>query len=153
MDKYEANPGHLVSLSGNTISRRMMLAGIAGVLLAGNALPLFSNEALAAADHRGSSAGVTTWSANRLDIFGVGTDNAMYHKAWTGSAWYPSVSGWENLGGVFNSPPRVVSWSPNRLDIFGLGTDNAMYHKAWSGSSWYPSASGWENLGGVFNLF
>jgi hypothetical protein len=27
------------------------------------------------------------WGANRLDIFGLGTDNQMNHKAWNGSAW------------------------------------------------------------------
>jgi len=83
----------------------------------------------------------------------LGTDNSMYHKAWTGSQWYPSAGGWEGLGGTFNGPPRVVAWDANRLDIFGLGTDNSMYHKAWTGSQWYPSAGGWESLGGVFNLF
>jgi dihydrolipoamide dehydrogenase len=27
-------------------------------------------------------------------------DNAMYHKWWDGSAWGPSVTGWEYMGGV-----------------------------------------------------
>ncbi|RSM61647.1 hypothetical protein DMB66_24335 [Actinoplanes sp. ATCC 53533] len=44
---------------------------------------------------------VTSWGANRLDIFGLGTDRAMYHKAWTGNAWAPSPLDWERLGGVF----------------------------------------------------
>jgi hypothetical protein len=93
---------------------------------------------------------VVAWGANRLDIFGLGTDHAMYHKAWNGSAWLPSQSGWDGLGGIFTSPPAVASWSANRLDIFGLGTDSAMYHKAWNGSAWLPSQSGWEGLGGIF---
>src|SRR6266566_3458099 len=97
------------------------------------------------------STGVASWGQNRLDIFGLGTDNGMYHKAWTGSQWSPSPRDWEPLGGVFNSPPGVVTWSPNRLDIFGLGTDNGMYHKAWTGSQWSPSPRDWEPLGGVFN--
>ena len=42
-----------------------------------------------------------SWGSDRLDIFGIGTDKKMYHKAWTGTAWYPSVTGWENLGGKF----------------------------------------------------
>lgn len=41
---------------------------------------------------------VITWSDNRLDIFGLGTDNQMFHKAWTGSSW---TSEWEGLGGFF----------------------------------------------------
>lgn len=40
---------------------------------------------------------------NRLDIFGLGTDNAMYHKAFDGR-WRPSQTDWEGLGGAFNSP-------------------------------------------------
>ncbi len=44
------------------------------------------------------------WGANRLDIFALGTDNSMYHKAWDGSAWQPSMTNWEALGGTFNTP-------------------------------------------------
>ena len=87
---------------------------------------------------------VVSWGPDRLDICGLGTDRSMYHKAWMGSAWQAN---WENLGGVFTSPPTVVAWGPDRLDIFGLGTDHAMYHKAWMGSAWQAN---WENLGGVF---
>ena len=47
---------------------------------------------------------VVAWAQNRLDIFGLGTDNAMYHKAWDGGNWRPSVTGWEGLGGVFTRP-------------------------------------------------
>ena len=93
---------------------------------------------------------VASWSANRLDIFGLGTDHAMYHKFWDGSHWGPTPTTWEPLGGVFTSPPAVVAWGPNRLDIFGLGTDNQMYHKFWDGSHWGPTPTTWEPLGGVF---
>ncbi|MGO9234323.1 MAG: hypothetical protein ACLP4V_09685 [Methylocella sp.] len=87
------------------------------------------------------------WGANRLDIFALGTDNSMYHKSWDGSAWQPSMTNWDALGGTFNSPPAAVSWGANRLDIFALGTDNSMYHKAWDGRAWAPL----EALGGTFN--
>ena len=93
------------------------------------------------------SISAVAWGTNRLDVFGLGTDNSMYHKAWDGNAW---ESDWENLGGVFNSPPSAVAWGTNRLDVFGLGTDNSMYHKAWDGNAW---ESDWGNLGGVFNVF
>ena len=42
------------------------------------------------------------WGPNRLDLFGLGTDDAMYHKAWLGNSWQPQ---WEGLGGKFNIPP------------------------------------------------
>ena len=90
------------------------------------------------------------WGTNRIDIFGLGTDNQMYHKAWGGNAWSPSQTGWEALGGAFASPPSVASWGPGRLDILGVGTDAQMYHKAWDGSAWQPSPAGWEALGGAF---
>ena len=87
---------------------------------------------------------------DRYDLFGIDPGHAMYHKAWTGSAFDPPGSGWDDLGGTFASPPAVASWGANRLDIFGLGPGGAMFHKAWTVSEWYPSAAGWEDLGGTF---
>ena len=89
---------------------------------------------------------------NRLDIFCIGLDKAMYHKWWDGSAWRPSLTDWDNLGGAFpfTSPPAAVSGGANRLDIFALGLDKAMYHKWWDGRAWLPSKTDWEPLGGVF---
>ena len=37
---------------------------------------------------------------NRLDVFAIGTDSALYHKWWDGNAWGPSVTGWEAMGGI-----------------------------------------------------
>src|ERR687897_3301239 len=34
---------------------------------------------------------VTSWGANRLDVFAVGTSTAMVHKAWDGQTWQPSA--------------------------------------------------------------
>lgn len=84
---------------------------------------------------------VSSWGTNRLDVFVRGTDNAMWHKWWDGSAW----RGWERLGGVLTSGPGAVSWGPNRIDVFARGTDNALWHRWWDGSAW----RGWESLGGV----
>jgi hypothetical protein len=41
-----------------------------------------------------SSPTVASWGPNRLDLFGLGTDNSMYHLDWDGTSWGPSV-GWE----------------------------------------------------------
>ncbi|KAH7122343.1 hypothetical protein B0J11DRAFT_463994 [Dendryphion nanum] len=92
---------------------------------------------------------VVSWGAGRIDIFGLGTNNQMLHKAWDGS-WHPSQTSWEALGGIFTSPPAVVSCGAGRIDIFALGTDNQMFHKAWDGSYWLPSQTEWEALGGIF---
>ncbi len=100
---------------------------------------------------------VASSGPNRLDIFGLGTDNRMYHK-WYNGSWGPSHSGWEPHGappgGVFNSLPAVVSTGPNLLDIFCVGTANQMYHQ-WYNGSWGPSQTSWEPHGappgGPFN--
>jgi hypothetical protein len=92
---------------------------------------------------------VPSWGANRLDVFVLGTDRAMYHKWWDGSAWGPSVTGYEGQGGICQSAPEVATWGPDRLDAFVLGTDRAVYHKWWNGSAWGPSLTGYEYMGGV----
>ena len=96
-----------------------------------------------------SSSPVVAWGANRLDVFVIGTDRALYHKWWNGSAWGPSLTGYEAMGGVCTSSPQVVAWGPNRLDVFVTGTDSALYHKWWNGSAWGPSLTGYEAMGGV----
>jgi hypothetical protein len=84
------------------------------------------------------SVSAVSWSENRLDLFVRGTDNAVYHKAWDGANWYPSLTDWEPLGGQIIGSVSAVSWSENRLDLFVRGTDNAVYHKTWDGANWYP---------------
>ncbi len=96
---------------------------------------------------------VVSWGSDRLDVFVLGTDSALYHKWWDGSAWGPSVTGYEYLGGVCTDEPRVVSWGTNRLDVFVTGTDKQLYHKWWDGSNWGPSVTGYEPLGGVISDF
>lgn len=56
---------------------------------------------------------VTSWAADRLDYFRLGTDSACYHESWNGQAW----STYESLGGIFSGPLAFESWRPNRLDI------------------------------------
>ena len=100
---------------------------------------------------RQSSGPVVAWGANRLDVFVLGTDRQLYHKWWNGSAWGPSLTGYEAMGGVCTSVPQAVAWGANRLDVFVLGTDRQLYHKWWNGSAWGPSLTGWEAMGGVIN--
>ncbi|MDP1582507.1 MAG: M20/M25/M40 family metallo-hydrolase, partial [Bradyrhizobium sp.] len=42
---------------------------------------------------RSSSSPVVSWGANRIDAFVLGSDRALYHKWWNGSAWGPSLTG------------------------------------------------------------
>jgi hypothetical protein len=86
----------------------------------------------------GSPAAVS-WSANRVDVFARGADNALWHTWWTGRRWEP----WQSLGGVLLSDPAVSSWAPGRLDVFVIGEQHVMYHITWNGT-W----SGFGSLGG-----
>jgi hypothetical protein len=87
--------------------------------------------------------------ADRLEVFGLGTDYALYHKSYnvqadaTGQHWTPT---WENLGGNFTSTPVAVSPTNDQVDLFGLGLDQGMVHGTRTGTAW----SGWEELGGCF---
>jgi hypothetical protein len=47
---------------------------------------------------------VVSWGPGRIDVFVVGADSAMHHKAWDGTAWQPSGTGYEDLGGTVVSP-------------------------------------------------
>ena len=89
----------------------------------------------------------------RIDIFGIGTDNALWHKAWDGT-WSPSLTGWNKHYGSFGSAPAAASWGSNRLDVFGLApAGQGMSHQAWNGSAWSPEISSGDSLGGGFKTF
>lgn len=84
----------------------------------------------------------------RLDLFGLGLDYAMYHKMFWGSFDQDDLSGWQNLGGVFTSAPAAINWAGSRVDVFGVGMDHAMYTKTRvSGDAW---SGNWLRLGGTF---
>lgn len=93
---------------------------------------------------------VSSWSAGRLDLLGVGAGEQVYQKSFDQQRWWPDPAGWQPLGGSFAGPPRALCWSPGRLDIVGIGSDGAMLHKTWDGQRWLPSPSGWQPLGGRF---
>jgi Repeat of unknown function (DUF346) len=86
---------------------------------------------------------VVSWGPERMDIFGVGSDGQMYHKAWDSGSWSPSETDWEALGtptpdDTFNNKiaAAATSIAANELNVFALsaagpGFFNQMYHKAW----------------------
>lgn len=95
-----------------------------------------------------SALSVTTWAGGRVDVFGVGTNGALYHKGGVGDGWYQDA--WDNL-----ASPRLpltgvsaASWGQGRVDVFGVGTNAATYHK-WGTppTAWQQPA--WENLNGA----
>jgi Glycosyl hydrolases family 18/Repeat of unknown function (DUF346) len=89
-----------------------------------------------------SGPGVSSWSANREDLFARGTDAQLWHNWQDSRGWHV----WEPLGGVLaaGTGPAAVSWAANRIDVFVKGIDGQSWHKWWDGQ-W----SGWEPLGGA----
>jgi hypothetical protein len=84
---------------------------------------------------------------HRLDVFGIGPEDALYHWVYDASA--PFGTRWssvEVLGVGFSSTPAAVAVGDNRIDLFALGGDRGMLHIAWNGTNW----SSWESLGGGF---
>ncbi|KAJ6440052.1 CFEM domain-containing protein [Purpureocillium lavendulum] len=82
-----------------------------------------------------------SWGAHRIDLFGLGADNACWHQWWNVHKW----GGWESLGGRFIGDIASVSYANHRIDVFGRGMDNHIHHNSWNGIRW----SGWESLGGA----
>ncbi|HWX84250.1 MAG TPA: peptidoglycan DD-metalloendopeptidase family protein [Xanthobacteraceae bacterium] len=84
---------------------------------------------------------VSSWAANRLDVFAAAADGKLNHKWWDGAKWHD----WQTLGGTFQGGPAAVSRQSNRIDVFVQGNDNHLGHRWWDGSAW----QGWEDLGGA----
>ena len=81
----------------------------------------------------------------RLEVFGVGTDNALWHdwQITPNGGW----SGWNSLGGIVTSMPDAARNADGRLEVVARGSDNALWHR-WQtspGGGW----SGWYSLGGI----
>lgn len=126
------------------LSQRQGLANVNTLIYPGDAMPADQREWSKWRSLGGElifGPAVCSWAPSRLDVFGVGTDRALYHKYWNGLRW----SEWEWLGGELTAKPAAVSWGLYRIDVFGRGTDNSLYHKWWDGSRWHA----WEGLGGT----
>lgn len=90
-----------------------------------------------------SDADIASGAAGRLDVFARGTDNAIWHRTWSGTSWLA----WESLGGNLTSGPSAVSSSATRIDMFARGADMALWHRWWDGTTWHA----WESLGGTLS--
>ena len=91
-----------------------------------------------------SNLACASWSSERVDCFGRGTDMHLHHKYWTASGGW---SEWADRSGHLTSAPAVVARADQKLDIFARGKDFGLWHKAWNGSAW----TGWQGLGGELN--
>jgi Uncharacterized protein conserved in bacteria (DUF2334) len=89
-----------------------------------------------------ASPAAVSWADGRIDLFGRGTDNALWHRSYNNSAW----SDWESLGGQLaaTTGPAVSSQAAGQLDVFVIGTDQALWHRSYASGTW----STWESLSG-----
>lgn len=65
-----------------------------------------------------SDPAVVSEEPNRVDVFILGTDGALYQKWRAGGEW-ALLS------------PTTSTWGPKRVDVFCVGLDKALYHKWW----------------------
>ncbi|MDQ6700898.1 MAG: hypothetical protein M3Z36_12030, partial [Acidobacteriota bacterium] len=79
-----------------------------------------------------------SWGPDRLDVFAIFRDGALWHKWWDGQIWneWESLGGSSSTGGTFIGSPSAVSWSKDRLDVFAVGGDGLVYHFWWSAQTW-----------------
>jgi hypothetical protein len=81
-----------------------------------------------------------SWGPDRIDLFWVDAQGALWHRAWNHSGWSEP----ESLGGTLVSPPAVTSWAANELEVFAVFPDGQLWDRYWDGQAWHD----WETLGG-----
>lgn len=96
--------------------------------------------------------GVSTFKNedDRLEIFAIGPDSAIYHKYQVSPNNNSDWSRWVSLGGNFVSGPAVTKDSAGRLQIFSRGSDRAYWVRQQRKTSTSEDMSDWMALGGNF---
>jgi hypothetical protein len=88
---------------------------------------------------------MVVFGGNRLALFAVDTAGRAWVKHWDGTSWYPSLTGWIDLGwGGLAGRVHAASWGPDSYTVFGVGRDGRLKAKGWNGSS----QTTWIDLGG-----
>jgi len=75
-----------------------------------------------------------------MDVFGVGSDHALWHRALVDGGWHA----WESLGGQLTSSIEAIGRG-SLIDVFAVGADSALQTRHWDGAAW----SAWTSLGGT----
>jgi hypothetical protein len=83
-----------------------------------------------------------SWGGGRIDLFWVGDDGGLWHRAWSAGSWLPD----ERLGGHLTSAPAVVSWAANEMQVFVVARDGHLSNIYWDGTAWHH----WVDMGGDF---
>ncbi len=88
----------------------------------------------------GGPADIFQPNSERLDVFGRGTDGALWWRQQTAHGWTP----WRSLGGRLTSKPAVAENTSGHISVFVRGTDGAIWYRTLAGGHW----GGWTRLGG-----
>jgi len=123
------------TLTGKTTAFSDLIAGLSGVTITSDD-PFNSKASTVACNSDG-----------RLEVFGVGTDRALWHM-WQEAPHAGPWSNWSSLGGGIDSFPAVAVNVDGRLEVFVRGNDNALWHM-WQEAPHAGPWSGWASLGGV----
>src|SRR5262249_37067122 len=85
-----------------------------------------------------------------LQIFGIGTDNALWTNEQQADGSY-SVNNWQSLGGIVQQV--AVGQNLNGfLQVFGIGNDNAVWTReqtAQTAPNVAAQYTAWQSLGGI----
>ena len=95
--------------------------------------------AVSLADTLSATASVS-WGPDRIDLFTVGSDRGLVHRAFNDGRWSEETQ----LGGTLASPPAATAWGVDQLQVFAIFDDGQLWNRYWDGESWHP----WESLGG-----
>jgi hypothetical protein len=101
----------------------------------------------------------TAGAGGQFWVFALAANGEMVYKYWDGTAWQPSQTGWNSLGGNFVGPPScsvrqfTSPGSGAQIDVVAVGqvqgkrvlNTEALFHRFWDGSTWNP-ANGWDQL-------
>jgi hypothetical protein len=82
-------------------------------------------------------------SDGRLEVFGIGSDGALY-SIWQTAPHAGPWSGWTRLGGWVSQISAQLN-SDGRLEVFGVGSDGDLYN-TWQTAPHSGPWSGWNKL-------
>ncbi len=86
------------------------------------------------------STAAVSWGPDRIDLFTVGPDRELLHRAYRDGEW----SAVESLGGKLASAPAATAWAVDQLEVFAIHDDGQLWNRFWDGISWHE----WEPMGG-----
>ena len=93
-------------------------------------------------DGSGAVDGLTavSWGSDRIDLFWLDAERAVWHRAWSGGRWQPA----ESLGGTVAFGPAVTAWAVDQMEVFAVFDDGQLWDRYWDGTNWHA----WESLEG-----